>query len=119
MDIYKERIRPLFDSTGKTGAELEILIGLPEKIISNWDKGRVKSYKNYAAQIAKYFKVDSDYILGKTDDPTPLGAERQPPAQGGGLSEKDVRLIAWFRSLPPETREAILTLGGGPKDLAD
>lgn len=93
MDVYKERIRPLFDSTGKTGAELEILIGLPEKIISNWDKGRVKSYKNYAAQIAKYFKVDSDYILGKTDDPTPPGAERKPPALGGELT--GLRKEAW------------------------
>lgn len=84
MDIYKERIRPLFNSTGKTGAELEILIGLPEKIISNWDKGRVKSYKNYAAQIAKYFRVDPDYILGKTGEKKPAtieGNELSPAKQ--------------------------------------
>lgn len=92
MDIYKERIRPLFDSTGKTGAELEILIGLPEKIISNWDKGRVKSYKNYAAQIAKYFKVDSDYILGRTDDPSPV-AQKESPPQSGELT--GLRKEAW------------------------
>lgn len=92
MDIYKERIRPLFDSTGKTGAELEILIGLPEKIISNWDKGRVKSYKNYVAQIAKYFKVDSDYLLGRTDDPSP-GEQKESSPQGGELKEIMDKLV--------------------------
>lgn len=69
--------------------------------------------------LAEHFSTSTDYLLGNTDDPSPPGAEEKPPAQGGGLSEKEQRLIRWFRSLPPETRKAILTLGGGPEDLID
>lgn len=51
-----------------------------------------------------------------------INAEKQknPDLQTeAGVREKDKRLIDWFHSLPPETRKAILTLGGGPEDLAD
>ena len=48
------------------------------------------------------------------------GKPKNPDLQKeAGTDEKDKRLIEWFRSLPPETRKAILTLGGGPEDLAD
>lgn len=70
-------------------------------------------------KIASYFHVSTDYLLGNTDDPTPAGQKEKPPAQGGEQNEKDMRIIQWFHSLPPETRKAILTLGGGPIDLAE
>ena len=48
------------------------------------------------------------------------GKKKQPASQNGdGLSSKDLRLIEWFRSLPPEKQKAILSLGDGPEDLSD
>lgn len=69
-------------------------------------------------KIASYFHVSTDYLLGNTDDPSPAGQKESSP-QGGEPNEKDARIIQWFHSLPPETRKAILTLGGGPIDLAE
>lgn len=69
-------------------------------------------------KIASYFHVSTDYLLGNTDDPAPAGQKESPP-HCGEQNEKDMRLIQWFHSLPPETRKAILTLGDGPKDLAE
>lgn len=42
-----------------------------------------------------------------------------PPAAvvGNGLSDKDSRLIAWFRSLPPEKQKAILVSQDAPEGL--
>lgn len=45
--------------------------------------------------------------------------EKPVPQTGDGLSSKDQRLIAWFRSLPVEKQKAILNLGDGPEDLSD
>ena len=118
MDIYFDRIKPLFDGSGKTDADLEREIGIPAKKISQWNIGYTKSYTKYIPQIAAYFRVSTDYLLGNTDDPAPAGQKESPP-HGGEPNEKDVRLIQWFHSLPPETRKAILTLGGGPIDLAE
>lgn len=73
VDIYKERIKPLFDKTGLLNKDLELEIGIPEKKISDWNAGRLKSYDKYIPQIASYFHVSTDYLLGNTDDPTPVG----------------------------------------------
>lgn len=119
MDVYKERIRPLFDKSGLQDKQLEELFGFPRGVIYKWGTGKYKSFRNYIPQIASYFHVSADYLLGNADDPSPPGAEEQPPAQGGGLSEKDRRLIDWFRSLPPEKQKAILISQDAPEGIAD
>lgn len=118
MDIYQERIRPLFDRAPETNAEIERKLGIPPRTINKWNTTPLKSYRNYIPQIASYFHVSTDYLLGHADDPAPPG-EKEPPAQGGELSEKDLRLIGWFRSLPPEKQKAILIAQDGPEDAAD
>lgn len=67
MDIYSERIKPLFTSSGKSDLELEKEIGLPRSIIYDWNNGRSKSHKKYADKIAEYFNVTTDYLLGNSD----------------------------------------------------
>lgn len=70
MDIYAERIKPLFVRSGKSDAELEREIGIPAKKISQWNINYTKSYTKYIQQIAAYFHVSTDYLLGNTDDPS-------------------------------------------------
>lgn len=120
MNIYQDRILPLFRKSGMNDQQLEQEIGLPRGILYDWKKGRTKSYMKYIVQIAKFFEVNADYLLGNTDDPSPVEQKERPlPAQGGELSEKDIRLIKWFRSLPPEKQRAILIAQDGPTDTAD
>ena len=45
--------------------------------------------------------------------------EKKPTAQNGELTEKDVALIKWFRSLPEEKFRAILVSQDAPKELLD
>lgn len=118
MDIYFERIKPLFDGSGKTDADLEREIGIPAKKISQWNISYTKSYTKYIPQIASYFHVSTDYLLGNTDDPSTAG-QKEPPSQIVELNEKDARLIKWFRSLPPEKQRAILIAQDGPEDAAE
>ena len=44
--------------------------------------------------------------------------EKPTTPQGDELSERDIRLINWFRSLPPEKQKAILISQDAPEDLA-
>lgn len=83
MDIYQERIKPLFDNSDKTNAEIERLLGITPKTINKWNSGVVKSYRKFIPQIASYFHVSTDYLLGNTDDPSPAGQKEKLPAQGG------------------------------------
>lgn len=96
MNIYDERIRPLFDGSPLTNAELERKIGIKPKTINKWNSGYVKSYDKYIPQIASYFHVSTDYLLGNTDDPTPAGQKESSP-QGEELPST-------YYQLTPERR---------------
>ena len=74
--------------------------------VDQWKKGSVPR-QPMLEKIAEHFNVTIDYLL--------TGEEKQPSVPEG-LSEKDQRLIAWFRSLPEEKQKAILILQGGPED---
>ena len=84
---------------------LEMDCGLASSSINKWDNKRPSADKLKA--VADYFHVSMEYIL--------TGKEKQPSVSEG-LSEKDQRLIEWFRSLPEEKQQAILILQGGPSD---
>lgn len=71
MDVYFDRIKPLFDQSGESDADLERNIGIPAKKINQWNAKYTKSYQKYIPQIASYFHVSTDYLLGNTDDPRP------------------------------------------------
>lgn len=108
MDIYQERIRPLFDGASETNAEIERRLGITPKTINKWNKTSLKSYTKFIPQIAAYFHVSTDYLLGNTDDPTPAGQKERPPAQGGELSDDESKLILLFRQVPAEQQSAMI-----------
>lgn len=64
--------------------------------------------------MSEYFGVSVDYLL-HGDEPQ----KEKPTAQGDGLTEKDVALIKWFRSLPEEKLRAILVSQDAPEELLD
>lgn len=101
MDIYFDRIKPLFDGSGKTDADLEREIGIPAKKISQWNIGYTKSYTKYIPQIASYFHVSTDYLLGNTDDPSPAGQKESPEAD----PESRTKYPPGYELLTPENRE--------------
>ena len=67
MDSYKLRIQPLIEACGKSDMEIERDLNLPRSTIYDWNNGRSKSYKKYLPEIAAYFDVSTDYLLGNTD----------------------------------------------------
>lgn len=77
MNIYLDKIKPLFSKSKLDDAELERNIPLPKGIIYDWNTGRTKSYKKYISEIANYFNVSTDYLLGKTENPSPQTIDEQ------------------------------------------
>ena len=97
-----------------SGAKLSEDLGMSKSFMTELRKGRAKSIKIETAQkVADYFGVSIDFLLGNQDK------EKTTTSNSGGFSEKDVRLVAWFNSLPEEKQKAILSLGGAPGDLAE
>lgn len=103
MNIFTDRINPLFQKSGLPDKALEENIGLPRGIIYKWKNNKNKNYKFYLVDIAAYFHVSTDYLLGNTDDPAPPGGKEGPaPDTVGGpvypleydfLSPEDKELV--------------------------
>lgn len=124
---------------GVTGAELCRGIGLSNSIYSQWNTGKVKPSNKTVSKIATYLKVKVEDLI---DDDKPLSKSQKQiktftnlsktkikkqhtiriSALNGEIngfrivSEKDKRLIDWFRSLPEEKQKAILIAQDGPED---
>lgn len=110
FDIYKQ----LCTEKGKTPNGVAKELGFASPSVTQWKHGatpRPVALKKFA----DYFGVSVNYLLGYEQKED----EKKPPAQGEELSERDIRLVKWFRSLPPEKQKAILVAQDGPTDAAD
>lgn len=107
MDIYSERIKPLFAESKLPDTQLEQEIGLPRSIIYKWDNGVSSSYKSYVDKIAEYFDVSTDYLLGKTD----IKKAPQLGEAGYILSDYEAEMLDLFRSLSPEDQRDMYEMG--------
>lgn len=91
----RDRIFELLDAQQIEQKSFAAEVGVSEVIVTNWRKGRSKSYKSHIVQIAKVLGVTSEYLLtGKTQSsPSPEG-DRLPdvwyalsPAQKAQVEE--------------------------------
>ena len=81
--------------------------------VTGWKNG-AKPRQSILKKLCDYFGVTEADLMG--DD---SAQKEKPTAQGGELTEKDVALVKWFRSLPEEKLRAILVSQDAPEELFD
>lgn len=67
--LIVNKIMLLLDERGLNQKDLMDYLGLEKSTFSSWKAGKSRSYKKYIAEIAEFFGVSTDYLLGITDDP--------------------------------------------------
>jgi transcriptional regulator with XRE-family HTH domain len=70
--MFGQRIRKLRHTCGLTMKELGQQLSLAESTISGYESESRKPDIETLHKLADYFEVNVDYILGRSDDPTPL-----------------------------------------------
>ncbi len=76
-------------------------LGVHQTTIKNWVDGITTPSTSDINKIADYFAVPVDYLLGKTDI-------KNKPAENGGLTELEQKLLDTFRSLSETQQKALL-----------
>lgn len=104
----------LCESKGVTDSRACLEMGFSRSYAAKMKNKNGAPSMDKLSTMAEYFGVTVDYLLN---------AEKEnPTAQGDGvdtITEKEVRMLKWFRSLPEEKRRAILISQDAPKDLLD
>lgn len=67
MDIMLQRILELIGAKHGAKKELCDAIGLKANAVTEWEKGRSKSYTKYLPQIAGYYGVSLDWLSGLSE----------------------------------------------------
>ena len=65
------KITTLLKEKGKRQKALCEYLGLNQQAYTNWKNGSNDSYLKYLPEIADYFGVTTDYLLGRTSAPIP------------------------------------------------
>lgn len=60
-----DRILTLLDEKNLQQKDLSDYLGLSKNTMTGWKNGNNSSYKRYLPQIAEFFGVSVDYLLGK------------------------------------------------------
>lgn len=105
--MFWERYLALCNSVNKGPSVVAVELGFSNAASTGWKNGAVPRASGLK-KIADYFGVSVEYLLGNEKTATP---------EGSGISEKDVKLLEWFRSLSPETQKAILYDADAPEGL--
>ena len=64
MDVLT-KILALLDENNIQQKDLSDYLGLSKNTMTGWKNGNNKSYMKYLSQIAEFFNVSVDYLLGK------------------------------------------------------
>ena len=95
----RERVLALIDSEFESDASFERELGLSEKTVSNWRRGRSASFMRHLPELSELFGVNVGELLD-----IPLSAE------GDRLSEEEIALLTLYRKshlLPKKMRQAL------------
>lgn len=108
MSTIGERIADLRIRRGLTQSELGEAIGETKQTIYKYEHGIVANIPLLKVEaIAKVLRCPPSALTGWEDN--------QIPEED--LDDADIRLLKWFRSLPPEKQRAILIAQDAPEDL--
>lgn len=108
MDLYIERIKPLFESSGMTDKDIEEALNLPRGVIYKWGIGKNKSYKRFIPEIAKYFNVSADYLMG-LDSPS-AGIKKDPVPKDEAEDSETAELREIWNSADENERRDLLEM---------
>ena len=99
IEVIREKILSLIETEYESDAAFEREMGLPDKTVNNWRRGRSSSFMRIIPAISEGFDIGVGELL---DMPV--------RADSADLSSDELALLSLYRksaSLPPKMREAL------------
>lgn len=106
-----EIILSLIRRKGITGSRFLADLGLNRNLLSDWKRGKSKSYRKHIAEIAAYFGVTADYLLQGGGAGAEAGGETGESGEAAEDVPEDFILLARKAGkVPKEYRRKIYKL---------
>lgn len=99
MDIFAERLKELRSDADLSQEKLAEKLGYTQGNVSGWENGTVEPKLTALQQIALFFHVSSDYLLGISSD---IGMTDST------LDNNEKLLLINYRALPTKLKKLLL-----------
>jgi len=102
MAIVGSRLRKLRDARDLRQEDVAKVVGVTPEAIGMYENNKREPKAEILTRLAEYFGVSTDYLLGRTDDPRPVGSAQLrrpefPPLEdvlrARGFSEEDILIF--------------------------
>lgn len=97
MDIMLKNIIFLIESKYQSDIDFEKDFGIARSTVSAWRKGKLKSYRKMANDIAKFFNVSMDWLAGNEQ-------KNKLSMSSESFSKEDIEFMNKISKLLPENR---------------
>lgn len=104
-----QRIKQLRLKNGATQAELAKFLKVAQNTLSYWEAGKYEPPIESLNKLADYFHVSIDYLLEKTDDPTPKHKKNEDATELT-IDTLEYALYGTARELDDDEKEELLRL---------
>ena len=75
--MYIPRLRDLREDHDLAQKQVAALLGIDQRVYSNYELGKRVLPLRHLLALAEYYRVSTDYLLGRTDVPRPYPPARQ------------------------------------------
>lgn len=86
-----ERLRKLRDELGVTQQTVADALKVSRPAYTKWENGEREPDNDTLLKLSDYFNVSVDYLLEKTDDPTPPSKKGQKKEAPESASDDDIK----------------------------
>ena len=69
--MYYRRLKDLRTDNDLVQKEVASLLGIDQRVYSNYETGKREIPTRFVIKLADFYKTSTDYILGRTNDPSP------------------------------------------------
>jgi transcriptional regulator with XRE-family HTH domain len=104
------RIRELRESRGLSGIYIAEIISVSPQYLYDLEKGRRRLNETMIKQLALFFVVTTDYLLGLTDDPAPPRYLEESKDKALSIPPHLALLLDAAKDLPPEKIEPLVSI---------
>ena len=70
MEMYYPRLKDVREDHDLRQKEVAAILGINQRVYSNYETGKREIPTHLVAQLADLYKTSTDYILGRTDNPS-------------------------------------------------
>lgn len=112
MNITGQRLKTMREAKGWTQDEVAQRLNVTRGAVGHWERGKNEPSYDMLIRLARLYDTSTAYLIGETDDPSPLQSTAKGKGRRGARPSEWGKLDEWeqeyVRKVTDEVRELLV-----------